>query len=246
MRWDAFCSHVGPDSSTQVLGHWWSLSQSTCRWSGFSRRLAKCGHVFWIRASRLFTLEDMISDIVVCCIWKTSPLKSLIKRMRVETRQEGRALSEYFYRTMPSDSKLKEIQRVENRKAWRLYKVYRNELYEDISTLDLNALEMYLWHGTDAINETAASGFNIAHTNREFNVYGNLAEKLLTVLVWDRIGKIRVRSVYEYKQFSLCMLILHYFACSCILHILTVGTNVSRLLIATVDTLLDHSLWSGQ
>ena len=101
----------------------------------------------------------------------------------LQPRQEGRALSEYFYRTMPSDSKLKEIQRVENRKAWRLYKVYRNELYEDISTLDLNALEMYLWHGTDAINETAASGFNIAHTNREFNVYGILAEKLLTVLV---------------------------------------------------------------
>lgn len=101
---------------------------------------------------------------------------------------------------MPSDSKLKEIQRVENRKAWRLYKVYRNELYEDISTLDLNALEMYLWHGTDAINETAASGFNIAHTNREFNVYGNLAEKLLTVLVWDRIDFAIAQSISIWMQ----------------------------------------------
>ena len=46
----------------------------------------------------------------------------------------------------------------------RQYKTYRNELYDEFEReqWDVDGLEMYLWHGTDAIDQTVNSGFNLA------------------------------------------------------------------------------------
>ena len=64
--------------------------------------------------------------------------------------------------------------------AMRQYKTYRNELYDEFEReqWDVDGLEMYLWHGTDAIDQTVNSGFNLAQTNMEFNMYGACREAL--------------------------------------------------------------------
>ena len=46
---------------------------------------------------------------------------------------EGRALAEYFRKSMPRDLELMNIQRIESRHPWRQYKLYRNELYESVA-----------------------------------------------------------------------------------------------------------------
>eukprot|EP00933_Yihiella_yeosuensis_P005330 TRINITY_DN109824_c0_g1_i1.p1 TRINITY_DN109824_c0_g1~~TRINITY_DN109824_c0_g1_i1.p1 ORF type:complete len:392 (-),score=36.18 TRINITY_DN109824_c0_g1_i1:112-1287(-) len=87
---------------------------------------------------------------------------------------EGRALADYFLKSMPEDVDLRHILRIESRQPWRHYKIHRNDMYERLQNHDdiVEHAEMYLWHGTDCSYDTVERGFSNAHTNLGFNMYG--------------------------------------------------------------------------
>ena len=87
---------------------------------------------------------------------------------------EGRALADYFLGVMPEDTQLQRILRIENRQSWRQFKVYRNEVYDKFAkdNWHTDGIETYLWHGSDSVDAEATNGFDIAHANLDFNMYG--------------------------------------------------------------------------
>ena len=89
---------------------------------------------------------------------------------------EGKALSEYFSRGMgmPSDLDLQSIHRVENKSAWQIHKIHRNEVYKQFEQGGhaSEGFEMWLWHGSAEIDSIAKQGFHRAFMSLHNNRYG--------------------------------------------------------------------------
>ena len=60
------------------------------------------------------------------------------------------------------------VERQENASLWGKYKLER----DDVEKLAGDANELWLWHGTSALDDVLAHGFNIAYASLENNVYG--------------------------------------------------------------------------
>lgn len=105
--------------------------------------------------------------------WETSGEPHTIRQVLPKSC-EWDALEHYFLRAMPNDTSLQCIRRVENQPVWQRYKSYRNQISQQVEAegSKLDGIEMYLWHGSDAVDEEVEKGFDHAHTNMEFNVYG--------------------------------------------------------------------------
>ena len=84
---------------------------------------------------------------------------------------EWNALTAYFGKHMPSDSKMHVIERVENPKLWNLYETHLGGVKDGFP----GEPEMWLWHGADDIAEIIDKGLKTAYSNRAFNMCGVLA-----------------------------------------------------------------------
>lgn len=87
---------------------------------------------------------------------------------------EGMALSNYFLRSMPTDTKVLSIYGIQNDVTMSLYNVHRQRVEKDflLSDWDAHTVELWLWHGTEYVADTVTHGFDVSFASLDTNLYG--------------------------------------------------------------------------
>ena len=106
-------------------------------------------------------------------LWQTTgnvPTVQNVPPLSVESTR----VAEYFYRCMPEDAQLLNIGRVESIRPWQRFQLCKQQLRSEWEREGWgdDELELWLWHGSDAVDHEVHHGFQISHANMEFNLYG--------------------------------------------------------------------------
>ena len=89
--------------------------------------------------------------------------------VRVTNDEELQAVTSSFVEFLGDGTEIISVERHEHAKLWGHY-ILERDAVRDQAGGDANERE--LWHGTDALDDVLAHGFNTAYASLENNVYG--------------------------------------------------------------------------